>query len=204
VSIKHTIFCNVPWCLIDWYQHLKTNVQPPSSGWTVKLGQHICSQHWYMSTKLHIIISQTLPSSLIYDHGIILRMKILVFFYCLHFSLVSLAWNKYQFFGSDQPVLSVPCTSGQAWYLSKSCDSFVHESTRDTGLPHSPDPRLYVKVKGAPLKGQGTGPPAGSARNIEYKLASPVICPHIWSRLALKSQNAVISDSPSNQQPNSW
>jgi hypothetical protein len=60
-----------------------------------------------------------------------------------------------------------------------------------------------VKVKGAPLKGQGTGPPAGSARNIENKFASPVICPHIWSRLPLKSQKAAISDTSSNQQLNS-
>lgn len=119
---------------------------------------------------------------------------------CLCFSVVPLTWNKHQFFSSDQPVLSVPCTSGQAWYLSRSWDSFVHESTRDTGLPHSPDPRLYVKVKGAPLKGQGTGPPAGSARNMEYKLASPVICQHIWSRLSLTSHNAAMSDTLSNQQ----
>jgi hypothetical protein len=58
-------------------------------------------------------------------------------------------------------------------------------------------------VEGAPLKGQGTGPPAGSARNIENKLASPVICPHIWSRLALGSQKAAMSNTSSNQQLNS-
>jgi len=60
-----------------------------------------------------------------------------------------------------------------------------------------------VKVKGAPLKGQGTGPPAGSARNIENKFASPVICPHIWSRLALKSQKAAMSDTSHNERLNS-
>lgn len=110
--------------------------------------------------------------------------------------------RKNQFLSGDKPVLSVPWTSGQAWYRSKSWDSSVHESTRDTGLPQSPDPLLYVKVKGAPLKGQGTGPSAGSARNMENKLASPVISPHIWSRLFLESQKAAMTDTSCTQQQN--
>lgn len=45
------------------------------------------------------------------------------------------------------PVLSVPCTSGQAWYLNDNLESSVHESILDTGFPHSPFPLKNKRIQ---------------------------------------------------------
>lgn len=47
-----------------------------------------------------------------------------------------------------------------------------------------------MKVNGGPLNGHGTGPPIGSTRNIEYKMASPGIWLHKLSKLSRLSQYA--------------
>lgn len=62
------------------------------------------------------------------------------------------------------PELSVPWTSGHAWYLKSSRLSLVQESMVEAGELHCPCPLWYPKVSG-PLNWQGTG--RASRRNIE-------------------------------------
>lgn len=56
--------------------------------------------------------------------------------------------NKEQVYYVTLPVLSVPWTSGQAWKLNNKRLSSVQLSMFETGLLHSPWPRLYVNVNG--------------------------------------------------------